>query len=670
LVGKITGVDKGPIEASIRAGALPILTSLAESPGGQILNVNADVAAGELARVVEPLKIVFLNEKGGMYHGVTGEKIDAINLDEEYEALMKEPWVKYGTKLKIQEFKDLLDHLPRSSSVAVIRADMLQKELFTDSGAGTLVRRGYKLFKYDTIDRVGSDNFRRALAMDPEIASGKSTVASYLGDLRRKSFQIYGDEPLEVIAVVVDGPAGQPSSTGILEKFVATKASIFNNVIENVWSAIRKDYQSLFWIRPIEDDNRGWHFDKSDGSYTKDGQTLFWYGVDDSIEIGRAVEAFGRKQPLDALISPAPEQTSSASGHGQSIPKSAMKMNGRQVRNFSTTRQVPAKKVAIIGARGYTGQNIISLIDGHPGFELSHVSSRELQGQPLNGYQKAKIEYTNLSLEDVGKMEEAKEIDVWIMALPNGVCKPFVDAINQVSKTNSVIVDLSADYRFEPEWSYNLPEIYGRERLREARRIANMGCYALSGQVGLYPLLPFIDRLQTPTVFGVSGYSGAGTKKSNKNDPEFLKDNIIPYSLTDHIHEREMAHHLGSLPIKGDREKVGIRQEAGGIAFIPHVAPWFQGITSTISVPLAKEMRASEVRELFQEVYKDDRLIEVVTGGPEVPLVKEISKSHRVRIGGFGIHSSGKRAVVISTVDNLLKGAATGCVQVSNLTGE
>lgn len=82
LVGKITKIDKRPLEASIRAGALPILTSLAESVDGQILNVNADIAAGELAKELEPMKIVFLNEKGGMFHGVTGEKLDVINLDE------------------------------------------------------------------------------------------------------------------------------------------------------------------------------------------------------------------------------------------------------------------------------------------------------------------------------------------------------------------------------------------------------------------------------------------------------------------------------------------------------------------------------------------------------------------------------------------------------------
>jgi len=81
-VRNITHVDKRPIEAAIRAGALPILTSLAETPDGQILNVNADIATGELAKELEPMKIVFLNEKGDLFHDITGEKLDVINLDE------------------------------------------------------------------------------------------------------------------------------------------------------------------------------------------------------------------------------------------------------------------------------------------------------------------------------------------------------------------------------------------------------------------------------------------------------------------------------------------------------------------------------------------------------------------------------------------------------------
>ncbi|KJK82685.1 hypothetical protein H634G_01822 [Metarhizium anisopliae BRIP 53293] len=143
-VGKITKVNKEAIEKSIEAGYIPVLTSMAESEDGRLLNVNADVAAGELARALEPLKILYLSEKGGLFDG-EGEKISHINLDEEFDHLMSQPWCREGTRLKIKEIKELLDTLPRSSSVAIIHPSEMQKELFTDSGAGTLIRRSDKM---------------------------------------------------------------------------------------------------------------------------------------------------------------------------------------------------------------------------------------------------------------------------------------------------------------------------------------------------------------------------------------------------------------------------------------------------------------------------------------------------------------------------------------------
>lgn len=137
LVGKINGVNKSPVKATIDVGYLPILTSLSETPSGHLLNVNADVAASELAREFEPLKIVYLSEIGGLIHGQTGEKISAINLDEEYD-LMKQPCVKYGTKLKIKKIHDLLQHLPRSSSVAIIQGCCYAVFVDNELGAGLL----------------------------------------------------------------------------------------------------------------------------------------------------------------------------------------------------------------------------------------------------------------------------------------------------------------------------------------------------------------------------------------------------------------------------------------------------------------------------------------------------------------------------------------------------
>ena len=191
--------------------------------------------------------------------------------------------------------------------------------------------------------------------------------------------------------------------------------------------------------------------------------------------------------------------------------------------------------------------------------DLRHVSSRELAGKKLEGYTKRSITYENLTPDDVKRMAEKDEVDCWVMALPNGVCKPFVDAVNEAGKSDAVIVDLSADYRFDPAWTYGLPELVDRRNIANATRISNPGCYATAAQLGIAPLLKFIGG--QPTVFGVSGYSGAGTKPSPKNDVKNLENNLIPYSLTDHIHEREISSQLGL-----------------DVAFIPHVAVWFQGI--------------------------------------------------------------------------------------------
>jgi len=469
LVGKITRVDKRPLEASIRAGALPILTSLAESPDGQILNVNADIAAGELAKELEPLKIVFLNEKGGLFHGVSGDKLDIINLDEEYADLMKQPWVKYGTKLKLREIKELLDHLPRSSSVAIISPDSLQKELFTDSGAGTLIRRGYKLFRHDSIDSLGADRLRQVIRdRDPDVLIEHQTVTEVLNHLKETPYTLYGDEPLDVVAIVAH-PEGE---IPVMTKLLSSRNGILNNVVDNVFNAVRRDHRRLFWTAHADDENRAWHFERADGSFTRSGRTLFWYGIQSVSEVERIVREFEENGRIDRSYLPvgpsASPHRSSASPNGtQPYSTLARRMPG-STRGYATSAQsnvtAEHKRLALIGARGYTGQALTSLLSGHPFLNLTHVSSRQLAGRPLEGYTKSPITYSNLSIEDVQQMEKTGEVDAWVLALPNGATRPFVDAIDRGvaerradSGEGSVIVDLGADYRFESGWTYGLP---------------------------------------------------------------------------------------------------------------------------------------------------------------------------------------------------------------------
>lgn len=645
LVGKINSVNKLPVEAAIEAGYLPILTSLAETPSGQLLNVNADVAAGELAREFEPLKIVYLNEKGGIINGDTGEKVLVINLDEEYETLMQEPWVKYGTKLKIKEIHDLLQHLPRSLSVAIIDVDDLQKELFTDLGAGTLIRRGYKLLSRSSLEDFGNtDLLRLALLRDPAIKAGKLLVAAYLKQLEQAKFKSYGDAPLEVLAIVLEDGAVPK-----LDKFLLSKTGWLNNVTDNIFSAIKKDFSSLCWVVHENDANLPWYFSKSDGSFAKNGEILFWYGLSTD-KVLQLIGHFDKSQMGLALSLAKESGVFSSPSQKRGFHQSSIARNNHTsnpnppLRKGQNSRKA---KVALIGARGYTGQNLISLIDRHPYLELLHVSSRELSGQKLQGYNKAQIVYLNLLVEEIRQLEEDGAVDVWVMALPNGVCKPFVDAI-EAAGGNSRIVDLLADYRFDDskQWLYGLPELGDRKAFSSAKKISNPGCYATAAQIALAPLKEYISA--TPTVFGVSGYSGAGTKPSPKNDVEFLANNLIPYSLTDHIHEKEISSQLGL-----------------DVAFTPHVAQWFQGISHTVSIPIKRgSLTSRDIRNIYQDRYQGEQLI-TVSG--EAPLVRDISGKHGVVVGGFAVNSKEDRVVIVATIDNLLKGASTQCLQNINL---
>ncbi|RMD42955.1 hypothetical protein DV735_g2180, partial [Chaetothyriales sp. CBS 134920] len=684
LVGKINKVDKKPIEAAIQAGCLPILTSMAETSSGQVLNVNADVAAGELARALQPLKIVYLSEKGGLFNGDTKEKISAINLDEEYDHLMTQWWVRHGTRLKIKEMKELLTDLPRTSSVAIIHPADLQRELFTDSGAGTLIRRGNKVHVNDSIKQFPDlELLKEVLVRDREGLDSRAVVDRYIKSLEDGKFKAYFDEPMEALAIVM--PPSDTTSLAQLATLTITRNGWLTNVADNIFASIKKDFPKLMWTVKEDDENLTWFFDKAEGSFSKDGEVLFWYGLETTDEVQELMIEFqkhGRQMFGDINLESKLQRAARAAS--ALVQKAAKSVSPQQTRAYSTTAQPmralkrarangsqqvtrrtyataastnpnpplgsknssnsQASRVALIGARGYTGKALIDLLNRHPHMDLRHVSSRELAGQKLQGYGKREIVYENLSAEDVRQMAEDGAVDCWVMALPNGVCKPFVDAIDQAGK-DQVVVDLSADYRFDPNWTYGLPELVDRSAIAQATRISNPGCYATAAQLGIAPLVPYLSG--QPTVFGVSGYSGAGTKPSPKNDVDNLKDNLIAYSLTDHIHEREISSQLGT-----------------PVAFVPHVAVWFQGIHHTINLPLNQEMTSRDIRTLYQDRYAGEKLLKVIG---EAPTVKKISGKHGAEIGGFAVHSSGRRVVVCATIDNLLKGAATQCLQNMNL---
>jgi len=298
--------------------------------------------------------------------------------------------------------------------------------------------------------------------------------------------------------------------------------------------------------------------------------------------------------------------------------------------------------VGIVGARGHTGAELIKLIAAHPRLQLGFVSSRELAGQRVADHHAdwhGDLQFENLDADAV----VAKGMDAVILALPNGLSAPFVAALDAAG-ADTVIVDLSADHRFEGSWYYGLPELTRGGYLGQ-KRISNPGCYATAMQLAISPLLA--ELAGPPQCFGVSGYSGAGTSPSDKNNPELLRDNLMPYALTNHMHEREVTAHL-RVPVE----------------FMPHVAPHFRGITMTVNLWLNQAVKREDVIARYQAYYAGEPLIEVLD---EAPWVSRIAGRHGVQIGGFDVAPGGKRLVVVATLDNLLKGAATQAMQNLNL---
>lgn len=298
--------------------------------------------------------------------------------------------------------------------------------------------------------------------------------------------------------------------------------------------------------------------------------------------------------------------------------------------------------LGIVGARGHVGAELVRLVVGHPRLRLAFVSSRELAGQPLAAQFAGAadgLRFENLDADAVA----AKGADVVVLALPNGKAAPFVAALD-AARPDTLVVDLSADFRFDDAWHYGLPEL-NRASWSGQRRIANPGCYATAMQLALAPMR---ELLAGPAqCFGVSGYSGAGTTPSPRNDPTLLRDNLMPYALTGHVHEAEVGRHL-----------------AHPVEFMPHVAPHFRGITLTANLHLACAMDLPAVRACYRDCYAGEPLVRVID---EAPWVSRIAGRHHAEVGGFALAEGGRRLVVVATLDNLLKGAATQALQNINL---
>jgi len=273
MVGEVARVHLDPITAAIRSGQMPVVACVGETAGGQILNLNADVAARALAVEIKPHKLVFLTSSGGLLDE-SGGVIPAINLAEDYERLMRQEWVAGGMALKLREIKQILDSLPRTSSVSITSPEHLAGELFTDRGSGTLVRHGERIEVRAGLDGLDLGAIRALLEQSFE----RAVASNYLTDL--EPLRVYLASNLSAIAILTE-ERGLP----YLDKFAVTAEAQGAGLGASLWNRLREDTPRLFWRSRTGNPYNAWYFKNADGSWRDGEWVVFWYGIDSPDEV-------------------------------------------------------------------------------------------------------------------------------------------------------------------------------------------------------------------------------------------------------------------------------------------------------------------------------------------------------------------------------------------------
>ncbi|MEM9488185.1 MAG: acetylglutamate kinase [Myxococcota bacterium] len=277
LVGAVRAVHLDAVHAAIAAGQVPILTPLGETAGGQILDVDADVATRALAHAIQPSKVVLLTRSGGLRDG-RERLIEAINLVEDYDDLSAETWFDGDMRRTLTGIAELLAGLPASSSVSITSPDRLVRELFTHRGAGTFIRQGEAVRSFDRFEDTETDRLRALI----EHAFARPLSDDYFA--RKLPHRIYLVDSYRAAAIIT-----REGVTPYLDKFAVTRAAQGAGLGASLWRRIRGDYPTLFWRSRSDNPINPWYFANADGSVRRPPWIVFWYGVEGFIAIEECV---------------------------------------------------------------------------------------------------------------------------------------------------------------------------------------------------------------------------------------------------------------------------------------------------------------------------------------------------------------------------------------------
>lgn len=285
LVGEPTSVHLDLLRSIVESGAIPILTCLGVAPGGQMVNINADAATRILVHEVQPMKIIFLVDSGGLLDP-DGEVIDSINLATDYDQLMSKEWVHSGMRLKLAEIKRLLDDAPPTSSVSITSPSALARELFTHSGDGTLVRKGERIARLTDKNQVDESR----LVTLVEEAFQQRLLPGWWRDV--DLLTAYVSESYRAAAVVCE-----LDEFTYLDKFAIDETARGEGLARTVWDHMITEHPDLVWRSRSDNVFNPFYEKESDGQVTTGRWTIFWKGVTDFDVIGRAVKLLSDMSP-------------------------------------------------------------------------------------------------------------------------------------------------------------------------------------------------------------------------------------------------------------------------------------------------------------------------------------------------------------------------------------
>lgn len=329
---------------------------------------------------------------------------------------------------------------------------------------------------------------------------------------------------------------------------------------------------------------------------------------------------------------------------------------------------MPKYKIGVVGATGYAGAELIRLLMHHSKVNLEVITSRSHAGEAFSTIHPQFKGLVDMDLQPVERLKDYK-LDLVFLALPHGVSMKF---INEFEPRNFRIIDLSGDFRLNSAESYEkwykmkheapseigkaafgLSELFRRE-IRNADLVANPGCYPSSGIFALAPLLKN-DLIETDNIIvdAKSGVTGAGASASKKTHFPEVFGNFSAYGLGNHRHTPEMEQALQRYTGNGRPQ----------ILFTPHLLPIDRGILATIYATPKKAVTEELLRETVGRFYEKEHFIRVVDTPPKVKHVRgsnfcDLFVTYNERTN---------KVIMVSTIDNLMKGAAGQAVQNMNI---